>query len=155
MTELKIALFLHLLGAFLLVSGLAVVEVAYETARRKRVPAEIAVLLGLSRIGVALTIAGALAAFGFGLWLTDLRSLGDAGWIDAAVVLLVALIAIGTLAGQRPRRARELALELARESEGETPELRALLDDSSTLVANYVSALIVLAIIALMVFRPG
>ncbi len=48
------ALFFHLVGVFLLVAGLAVAGVAFEAARRRRSPAEVALLLGLTRIGVLL-----------------------------------------------------------------------------------------------------
>jgi hypothetical protein len=47
----EIALFFHLLGAFSFVAGTIVAGVAFETARRRKTPAEIALLLSLSRIG--------------------------------------------------------------------------------------------------------
>jgi hypothetical protein len=48
-----------------------VAGVAFETARRRQTPAEIALLLGVSRIGVLLVGVGALLVLGFGLWLVD------------------------------------------------------------------------------------
>ena len=39
-------------------------------------------------------------------------------------------------------------------AEPETPELRALLDDPASRAANYLSALAVLGILALMAFKP-
>ena len=53
MTEYNLALFFHLLGAFSLIAGTIVAGVAFEAARRRRHPAEIALLLGLTRIGLA------------------------------------------------------------------------------------------------------
>ena len=76
-------------------------------------------------------------------------------WIDAALTVFVVVSALGGIGGQRPKRARKLAEQLAREGEAETPELRALLDDRLALAVNYLSAVLVLAIVVLMVFKPG
>jgi hypothetical protein len=64
-----VALFFHLLGALLFVSGSC--SPAPHRGRRKR-PSEIALLLGLTRIGVVLVGVGALLLLGFGLWLVHL-----------------------------------------------------------------------------------
>jgi uncharacterized membrane protein len=150
------ALFLHLLGAFLFVGGVIVAGVAFEAARRRRRPSEIALLLGLTRIGVLLVALGALLVLPFGLWLVHLERSGyGAAWVEAALALFVVVSALGGVGGQRPKRARKLAERLAREGDAETPELRALLDDRPTLAANYLSAVLVLAIVVLMVFKPG
>ncbi len=152
----NVALFFHLLGAFSFVAGALVAGVAFETARRKTTPAEIALLLSLSRIGVALVALGTLLVLGFGLWLVHLGDWGyGAGWVDAALGLLAATIVLGALAGQPPKRARKLAVRLAGEGAPVSAELRALLDDRRALAANYLSALLLLAIVALMVFKPG
>ena len=50
----KVATFFHLLGALLLVAGIVLAGTAFETARRRQRPVEIALLLGLTRIGVLL-----------------------------------------------------------------------------------------------------
>jgi uncharacterized membrane protein len=151
-----VALFFHLLGAFAFVAGTIVAGVAFETARRRTTPAEIALLLSLSRIGVLLVAVGTLLVLGFGLWLVQLGDWGyGAGWVDAALGLLAATFVLGTVGGQRPKRARKLAARLAAEGDRVSPELRALLDDRATLPVNYLSALLLLAIVALMVFKPG
>lgn len=150
------ALFFHLLGAFLLVGGVIVAGVAFEAARRQYRPEAIALLLGLTRIGVLLVAAGVLLVLPFGLWLVDLEGIGyGTGWIDAALALLVVVAVVGAVGGQRPKRARRLASRLAEEGEDETAELRALLDDRAALALNYVSAALVVAIVVLMVFKPG
>ena len=150
------ALFFHLLGAFLFVGGLIVAGVAFETARRRHRPAEIALLLGLTRVGVLLVAVGALVVLPFGLWLVHLGRYGyGAAWVDAALALLVAASALGVVGGQRPKQARRLAAQLAQRGDAETPELRALLDDPLALALNYVSVALVLAIIVVMVFKPG
>ena len=149
-------LFLHLLGAFLLVSGAVVAGAAFESARRREVPAEIAVLLGLARIGALLLATGAVLAVAFGLWLVNLGGWGyGAGWVDAAISLLVAAMVVGAAGGQAPKRARVLASRLAGAGQPVSVELRALLDDRRALAANYGSALLVIAIVVLMVWKPG
>lgn len=150
------ALLFHLLGAFLFVGGMIVAGVAFEAARRRHEPAEIALLLGLARIGVLFVALGALVVLPFGLWLVHLGRFGyGAGWVDAALALFVAVAAMGGIGGQRPKRARKLAARLAREEQPESAQLRALLDDRPALALNYLSAVLVLAIIVLMVFKPG
>lgn len=156
MTEYNVALFFHLLGAFLLVGGTVVAGTAFEAARRRETPAEIALLLGLTRVGVALLGVGALLLLGFGLWLVQLGRWGfGSGWVVAALALFGATLVLGGAGGRPPKRARKLAVRLRGEGAGTSPELRALLDDRLALVLNYVSALLLLAIIVLMVFKPG
>jgi uncharacterized membrane protein len=151
-----VALFFHLLGAFSLIGGTIVAGVAFETARRRVVPAEIALLLGVTRIGVVLVVLGAVMVLGFGLWLVDLGDWGyGAGWVDAALGLFAAAVVMGGIGGQRPKRARKLAQRLAAERTPANAELRALLDDPATRVVNYLSALLLLAVLMLMVFKPG
>ncbi len=150
-----VATFLHLLGALLFVSGIAVAGVAFEAARRREQPAEIAVLLRLTLTGVALVVVGAVLLPVFGLWLVHLEHYSfGAGWIDAALGLYVVVLALGHLGARRPRQARRLATRLAAEGHPMTGELRALLDDPVSRAENYLSLALVLAIVVLMVFKP-
>jgi uncharacterized membrane protein len=150
------ALLFHLLGAFLLVAGVTVAGVVFEVARRRRRPSEIALLLGVSRAGVVLVAVGALVVLPFGLWLVSLDGFGyGSGWVDAALAMFVLVGVFGALGGQGPKRGRKLAARLAREGNAESDELRALLDDRLALVLNYLSAVLLVAIIVLMVFKPG
>lgn len=150
----NVALFFHLLGALLFASGTAVAGVAFAAARRREQPAEIALLLGLARAGVALVAAGTLLAGAFGLWLVHLGHFGyDSAWVDASIALFVAALALGAAGGQSPKRARALAARLAQEGAPVSAELRALLEDRRALIVNHASALVVLAIVALMVFK--
>lgn len=152
---MELALFLHILGALSFVAGIVVAAVAFEAARRRHDPAEIVLLLGLTRIGVVFVGVGALVVLVCGLWLTHLVGLTlGTGWISAALALYVVALVLGALGGQRPKQARLLARRLAAAAEPETPELRALLDDRASRAANYLSALALLAILWLMVFKP-
>jgi uncharacterized membrane protein len=151
----EVALFLHLLGALLFVAGIVLAGVAFEAARRRERPAEVALLLGLTRIGVLLVAAGGLLLLGFGLWLVELEGFGfGAGWVQAAIALFAVALVLGGLGGRRPKQARLLAARLAGEGAPASAELRTLLDDPVSLAVNYASAAIVLAILALMVFKP-
>jgi len=150
------ALFFHLFGAFLFVSGVVVAGVAFEVARRRRRPSEIAVVLGLSRIGVALVGLGTPLVLAFGLWLVHLGGFGyGSGWLDAALGLFVCVAVLGAVGGQGPKRARRLAERLAKEGDVESAELHAFLDDRVTLAINYAAAVLLVAIVVLMVFKPG
>ena len=150
------ALFFHLLGAFLFVSGTVVASIGFETARRRELPSEIALLLGLARVGALLVVAGLVLVLGFGVWLVDLGHWGyGAGWIDAAFGLLVLALALGALGGQAPKQARVLATQLAAGGQAANASLRSLLDDRRAIAVNYASALVVLAIVVLMVWKPG
>lgn len=152
----EVALFVHLLGVLLFASGIVVAGAAFEAARRRQRPAEIALLLGLTRIGVALVGGGALLLLGGGLWLVGVEEdVGfGTGWVDAAIALFVVAMALGGFGGQRPKQARRLATALADRDRPADAELRGLLDDPVSRAANYLSALLVLAILALMVFQP-
>lgn len=155
MSKLEIALFFHILGAFLFVAGIVVAGVVFESARRREAPGEIALLLGLARWGVLLVLLGATLALAFGLWLVHIEGYDySAGWIQWAITLYVISLLLGGIGGRRPKQARRLAQQLRDEGSPATPELRALLDDRIADAANYLSALAVLAILVLMVFKP-
>ena len=150
-----VAFFFHIIGAVLLIAGIVVAGVAFETARRRESPGEVALLLSLTRAGVVLVAAGSILAGGFGLWLVHLGKWGyGTGWVDASIALYIVALALGGFGGQRPKQARLLAARLAQDAVPATPELRALLDDRASLAANYTSLALMVAIIALMCFKP-
>jgi len=155
MSKLEIALFFHILGALLFVAGIVVAGVVFESARRREAPGEVALLLGLARWGVVLVLLGATMVLGFGLWLVHIEGLSySTGWIQWAITLYVVALLLGGVGGRRPKQARRLATRLHEEGAPATPELQALLNDRIADAANYLSALAVLAILVLMVFKP-
>ena len=147
----EVALFLHLLGVVMLFAGMAVAVVGLEAARRRERPSEIALLLGLARVGVVLVGAGLVLAVACGFWLLDLADfdLRDA-WVEAALALVVLGAVLGSLGGRRPRQARVLA-----ERRADADEVRRLLDDPLSRLLNGVAAAAYLAVLALMVWKPG
>ena len=154
-TAYNLALFFHLIGALLFVAGVVLAGAGFEVARRREQPAEIAVLLGLARIGVLLVALGTLLIAAFGLWMVHLGHWGyGSGWVDASIGLFVVALALGGAGGQSPKQARRLATKLAERNAPVNDELRALLEDSLSLAENYGSLLLIVVIVAFMVFKP-
>lgn len=150
------ALFFHILGALLLFSGIVIAATGFELARRRDRPSDVALLLRMSRIGAVLVSIGTVTVVGFGLWMIELRghSIREP-WIVAAVVLLALATAAGIAGGQRPKAARRLASALARRDEIASAELGRALSDRASIVLNYFAASLIVAILFLMVFKPG
>lgn len=150
-----VLLFFHLFGVLMFVSGIAVAGVGFEAARRRETAAEVALLLGLTRVGAALVALGALLLFVCGMWLAGEADIGlGTGWVSAAIALFVASLVLGGIGGQRPKQARMLAVELAAEGKPVSGELRGLLDDRIAQLANYSSSALILVVLGLMVFQP-
>jgi uncharacterized membrane protein len=149
-------LLVHILGAFLVLGGSIVAGVLHLVATRRERPSEIALLLRLIRPMVALVGVGMVLVLAFGLWLVD-----DAGyrycdaWVIAALVLLVLSGALGSRGGRKLRHARELAERLAMDGDRASPELHAAVTNRQALILSYASFLALVAILVLMVFKPG
>jgi uncharacterized membrane protein len=149
-------LFLHVSGAFLLLGGAVAAGILNVAAQGRQRPSEIALLLGLIRPAVIVISVGFVVSFAFGLWLVHEANFGygDA-WVVISLVLWAVAGFLGDQGGRRDRATRELAERLATEGDGPSPELRARLRDPISLVCSYGSALAVLAILGLMIWRPG
>ena len=155
MSEYEAALFLHVLGAVLLFAGMAVAGAGLWAAAHREKPSEVALLLGLTRIGVLLVALGTVLVLAFGLWLVHLTGYGYGdGWVSAALALFVLSSALGAAGGRRPKQARLLATKLADEGDGPDPAVRRLLLDRTALALNYGAALAAFAILALMIWKP-
>jgi uncharacterized membrane protein len=152
-----LALLVHLTGVVFLFSGMSVAGVLHSAARRQERPSQIALLLGLTRIGVILVAAGGLLVLIGGFWLIEesdgFYSLGDS-WIGAGLILLIASFVLGWVGGQQPKRARALAEQLA--TDGDTPsvELRTLLDDPQAAALNYCASGAIFLAFVLMIWKP-
>jgi len=149
-------LFLHVSGAFLLLSGAVVAGVFNVAALRRERPSEIALLLGLTRWAVVAISAGLLVTLGFGLWLVHNVGYGwGDGWIIGSLVLWVVSGFLGDRGGRLQRETRELAQRLAAQGDAPSPELRARLRDPVALALSWSSGLAALAILAMMIWKPG
>jgi uncharacterized membrane protein len=150
-------LFLHMTGAFLFL-GAAVVAVVLNVAalRRNRQPSEIALLLRLIAQTTVGFIVGLLLLLVFGLWLVHEAGYGYGdGWIVAALVLFVLSNVFGAVGGERAKPARELAERLAAEGDEPSAELKARLRDPIVLFLDYGAALLGVAVLVLMIWKPG
>ena len=148
-------LFLHVLGAIVLV-GAVVAGVFNIAAIRRERPSEVALLLGLTRWAVIAISAGLLLTIAFGLWLVHDAGygFGDA-WIVSSLVLWALSGFLGSRGGRMQQETRILAERLAAEDDAPSRELRARLHDRVALALSWSSGLAALAILALMIWKPG
>ena len=157
MSGRELALLVHLTGVVFLFSGMSIAGVLHGAARRHERPSQVALLLGLTRIGVLFVAAGGVFVLIGGFWLIGesdgIYSLGDR-WILAGLVLLLAAFVLGWLGGQQPKRARLLAEQLARDGDAPSVELGRLLDDARASALNYAAAGAIFLAFVLMIWKP-
>jgi uncharacterized membrane protein len=152
-------LVLHVTGAFLMIGGgVVAATLNLVAARRDRKPSEVVLLFGLIRIAVVALTIGALLAFIFGLWLVHEASFnygyGD-GWVIAAIVLLIASSVMGSIGGRRDAQTAKYAQELAGSGDEPSAELLSRVRDPAALVLSYGSGVLLIAVLALMIWKPG
>jgi uncharacterized membrane protein len=156
LTTYEWLLFLHVTGAFLLLGGGVVAASLNLAALRRDRPSEIVVLFGLIRIAVASIIIGTLFLFVFGLWLVHEAGYGYGdGWVVSAIVLLILANAMGGIGGRRDEATAKLAADLAAQGDQPSPELRRRVHDPVSLALSYGSGLVLVAILAIMIWKPG
>jgi uncharacterized membrane protein len=149
-------LFLHVTGAFLLLGGGVVAGSLNIAALRRDRPSEIVLLFGLIRIAVVSILIGTLLAFVFGLWLVHEAGYGYGdGWVITAIVLLIVANAMGGIGGKRDEATAKFAAELAAQGDAPSPELRSRVRDPISLALSYGSGLVLVAILAIMIWKPG
>jgi uncharacterized membrane protein len=149
-------LFFHVAGAFLLLGGGVIAGALNLAALGRERPSEIVLLFGLIRIAVGAILLGTLLAFVFGLWLVHEAGYGYGdGWVVAAIVLLILANALGGVGGRRDDRTAKLARELADAGDAPSPELRARVRDPISLALSYGSGLVLVALLAIMIWKPG
>jgi hypothetical protein len=152
-------LFLHVTGAFLLIGGIVtagILNIAAITADRR--PSEIALLYGLIRPAVAAIGIGLLLTLAIGLWLVGESpwnyGYGDA-WVIVAIVLWVIGSWLGNAGGKHQRETRQIAQDLAARDDVATPDLIARVRNPGPLAMSYASGLVALAILGIMIWKPG
>ncbi len=91
-----------------------------------------------------------------GLWLVHCAGYSyTAPWIVVSLVLLVASSVAGRQGGEREGETRRLALRLAQDGDVPSDELRARMRDPLTLLLSWGAGLAGIAILALMIWKPG
>jgi uncharacterized membrane protein len=149
-------LFLHVLGAFLVLGGVVLAGVLNFAALRRERPSEIAMLFKFARVGVASIGIGMVLTLVLGLWLVHHVGYGwGQTWIVLALVLWVLANALGGIGGSREKKTRELAERLAAEGDAPSAELTARLRDPVWLALSWGSGIVILVILALMIWKPG
>jgi len=93
----------------------------------------------------------------FGLWLVaDLDYVKWSNtWVILALIGWVLANALGSAGGRREKETRVLAERLASEGDAPSTELRARMRDPLTLALSWGSGVVVIAILALMIWKPG
>ena len=85
-------LFLHVLGAFLVLGGAVLAGVFNFAALRRERPSEIAMLFKFARVGVVSIGIGMVLTIVFGLWLWLGWFKPATGWLHAKIALVAVLV---------------------------------------------------------------
>jgi uncharacterized membrane protein len=149
-------LLLHVTGAFLVIGGAVMAGVFNFSALRSERPSEVVLFFRFARLAVAAIGVGMALTLVFGLWLVHDVGYGwGETWIVLALVLWVLSNALGGIGGNREKKVRELAERLTAEGDVPSPELSARLRDPVWLAVSWGSGVVVIAILALMIWKPG
>jgi uncharacterized membrane protein len=148
-------LLVHILGAFLFLSGSIVAGVLAFAAMQRERPSEVALLLRLVRPIVVLVGVGSIVALALGIWLAEYVGYGiGQGWVIAAIVLSAVSGALAGPAGKEMRHTREFAERLAEDGDRPSDELRLAVRNPRPLVMNVTAFVLLVAILVLMVWKP-
>jgi uncharacterized membrane protein len=149
-------LMLHITAAFFLVGGSTAAAILNVLAIRSERPSETATLLRLIRYALPLIFAGVLGTLLFGLWLWHDLGFGfGTGWIWAALVFWALASALGGRGGKHQEQVRQVAEREAAAGDTMSAELRALLRDPKALAFNYGAGAATIAVLVLMIWKPG
>lgn len=149
---------MHLLSAFALVGSLTLYTIATVAARRVESPEQ---TLALTRVVAAGTVALGVGFVGtavFGIWLVFIVNGYSIlnGWIFAALVLWLIVGALGDRSVVEYRKATTLARDLGSQGEeGRSAELTRALRSRAVLGLRVGAAAAAVAILALMIWKPG
>jgi uncharacterized membrane protein len=150
-------LIFHMAGAFLVLGGAMVAGIFNVAALRRERPSEIVVLFRLTQIAARAITLGMFVALAFGIWLVadlDFVKWSNA-WVIIALILWVVASALGGAGGRREDETRRFAQQLAADGDTPSAELRARMRDPLTLALSWGSGLAVIAILAVMIWKPG
>jgi uncharacterized membrane protein len=149
-------LMFHVLSAFFFVGGSVAAAILNALAVRAERPSEAAYLLRLIRVALPVIFLGVAGTLVFGIWLWHELGFGiGTTWIWVSLALWVVANALGGIGGRHQEKARELAERLAAAGDATSDELRALLRDPKGNAISYAAGLATLAILVLMIWKPG
>jgi uncharacterized membrane protein len=105
---------------------------------------------------VPIVAAGLVVTIAAGFWLaSDLGISLSATWLTLTFVLIGWMLVVGAVAGRQDRMTRVLAERLAAEDDAPSTELARRLRAPLNLALNAPMLIAVVAIVALMVWKPG
>lgn len=147
---------LHVLAAFAWIAALVVYTVVIVAGWGLTVPSDVVRMFRVTRVGDALIAIGMLGTIVFGIWLAiDEYEIWD-GWIIAALVLWLVAGAVGGQLGKVYNGARDRAKALLDEGrDAPSPELNAMLRSQRGLVLHVLMIVVVLALLVVMIYKPG
>ena len=147
----------HMTGALLLLGGAVFAGILNVAALRRERPSEVVALYRLVRIAVTAISVGLPLTLIFGIWLVvDLDFVKWSNtWVILALILWAVAGALGGIGGRREKETRLLAERLAAEADAPSVELHARMRDPLTLALSWGSGVVVVAILALMIWKPG
>jgi hypothetical protein len=147
---------LHVLSAFAWIAALVLYTVVIASGWRLTVPSDVVRMFRVSRVGDALIAVGMLGTIIFGIWLAlDEYEIWD-GWIITALVLWLVAAAVGGRVGKVYNGARDRAVALVDEGrDAPSSELSAMLRSQRGIVLHALMIVIVLAILVVMIYKPG
>ena len=147
---------LHVLAAFAWIAALVIYSVLVAALWRTALPSDVVRLFRVSRVGDALIAVGMIGTIVFGIWLAlDEYEIWD-GWIIAALVLWIVAVAVGARTGAAYKEVSDRASALVADGRDvPSPELSALARSQSGLVLHVAGCVITLAILVVMVYKPG
>jgi len=149
-------LFLHLAGVLLFVGGSVAAAVLRRAAMTRERPSEIALLLRAVRPAVPVVAGGLVLAIAAGFWLAHRLDYAlSQAWLSLTFALIAWMLVVGAVAGRQDRHTRELAEKRAAEGDAPDDDLARRLRDPVNLALNGSMLVAVVAVVALMIWKPG
>jgi uncharacterized membrane protein len=149
-------LFLHLAGVLLFVGGSVAAAVLRRAAMTRERPSEIALLLRAVRPAVPVVAGGLVLAIAAGFWLAHRLDYAlSQAWLSLTFALIAWMLVVGAAAGRQDRHTRELAERLAADGDAPDDDLARRLRDPLNLALNASMLVAVVAVVALMIWKPG
>ena len=149
-------LFLHLAGVLLFVGGSVAAAVLRRAAMTRERPSEIALLLRAVRPVVPAVAGGLVLAIAAGFWLAHRLDYAlSQAWLSLTFALIAWMLVVGAVAGRQDRHTRELAETRAADGDAPDDDLARRLRDPVNLALNASMLVAVVAVVALMIWKPG
>ncbi len=151
MDAYSIALFIHILSLLAATVAMSLATLAGVRLRRARTTTDATAWLALTGQVVPVFPIASLGLLASGVYMTKARWTWSTPWIDAALVGLALIVALGT--GIEGSRGRALAREL--ESAGMSRRARRMLSDPLAWSAKLTTLTLLVAVVFVMTLKPA